>query len=365
MRSLNPVVLDTLANCLTFVTTYTCTASCEQCCFGCTPESEGRLSLNQMKQAITEAHSSLPSLQLVAFTGGECFLLKEDLFEAIAFASSRGLMTRCVSNGSWGKTKRAAQRIAHRCKEAGLTEINFSTGEDHIKFVPFQSVMNASEAALDLGMTVLVTIEQDSPSTSRVAKLIESPQVKRLLESAPSRFLLQVNAWMPFTSEDERRRSPDQSCDGPCEQVFSNVVITPHGQVSACCGLTYEHIPEMILGTLSERPLRETYASQLDDLVKVWLRVEGPAGVARGLLPAQEADALLRKCNHICELCARVHQHDAIRSAPISAWATHTSRLMNAFGSSLLSRVAEEASASLRPAGTTAFESTNEVAVAT
>lgn len=322
-------LIDVYMNTLTLVTTYKCTAACEQCCFGCTPESEGRLSLAAMKGAISEAKHDFPRLQLVAFTGGECFLLKQDLFAAIEHATSLGLATRCVSNGSWGKSLRAAAATARRCRQAGLSELNISTGLDHAKFVPIESVINAASAALAQNIRVAVTIEQDDEASSFASQLLDD-RMQALIRSHPTRLHIMVNSWMPFTLDEKRRKKSSQTAEGPCPQLFGNIVVTPFKQIAACCGLTYEHIPEMILGTLGEGSLRQAADAQLDDLVKVWLHVEGPAGIARALLPSQEAKALIDRCDHICELCARVHQHQTIRDTPLERWAGHATRLLQA-----------------------------------
>lgn len=80
---------------------------------------------------------------MVIFTGGECTLLKEDLFEAINYASSLGLATRVVTNGYWAKTDESAKEMVERLVSAGLTEINFSAGDEHAKFVPLDRIVHA------------------------------------------------------------------------------------------------------------------------------------------------------------------------------------------------------------------------------
>lgn len=333
-------LLDVYLNTLTLVTTYKCTAACEQCCFGCTPESEGRLSLEAMKAAISETHRDFPRLQLVAFTGGECFLLKQDLFAAIEHATSLGLATRCVSNGSWGKTRRMAADTALRCRRAGLCELNVSTGLDHAKFVPVDSVVNAVSAALAQGIRVAVTIEQDDEASNFASHLLSSDPMQALMRDHPARLHIMVNSWMPFTLDEKRRKKSSQTAEGPCPQLFGNVVVTPFEQIAACCGLTYEHIPEMILGTLGDSSIRRAADSQLDDLVKIWLHIEGPAGIARAMLSEQEAQALIEQCDHVCELCARVHQHETVRNMPMNRWAQHAPRLLLMLNASAVGRAA-------------------------
>lgn len=95
---------------LTFLTTYRCNAQCEQCCFESNPTIQGKLTLQEMCNYIDRAVENFPALQLVVFTGGECFLLGEDLFRAISYASQKGFSTRCVTNAFWGKTAKIAKK---------------------------------------------------------------------------------------------------------------------------------------------------------------------------------------------------------------------------------------------------------------
>ncbi len=328
-------VLDIQTNTLTLVTTYKCTAACEQCCFGCTPQSEGRLTLDQILSAINQAKRDFPALALVVFTGGECFLLKDDLFTAIKAATDLGLATRCVTNGFWGKTEHGAKRTAVRCAEAGLKEINFSTGKDHQEYVPKQSITNAAQATVAQNIFSLITIESDAADSNAEGELLTCPIVNDLLAKHQDKFMIQVNAWMPFTPDAGTRKAPAKS-EGPCTQLFHNVVVTPHAQISACCGLTYEHIPEMILGALDEAPLKQTYGKQVDDFMKIWIRVEGPSGIARSVLPHDAAENVINSCVHICQLCAVVHQNEEIRTAIESQWENHVGRILPAFHAATL-----------------------------
>ena len=98
---------------LTILPTYRCTAACAQCCFESDPHVQGRIPLERILDYIDQAARDFPTLKLVVFSGGECFLLRDDLDKAIARAAGHGLATRCVTNGYWATSKRAAQeRIA-------------------------------------------------------------------------------------------------------------------------------------------------------------------------------------------------------------------------------------------------------------
>src|SRR2546421_2475345 len=85
---------------LTILGTYKCTAACENCCFDSNPYLTKRLDLDRIIGFIDEG-ARFPSCKIVVFSGGECFLLRDDLNKAVARATSLGLSTRCVTNGYW------------------------------------------------------------------------------------------------------------------------------------------------------------------------------------------------------------------------------------------------------------------------
>lgn len=86
--------------------TYRCTAACKQCCFESSPTVEGCLSRQVILDRISEANREFTTLRLVVFSRGEATLLKDDLYAAIAHATSLGLFTRIVSNGSGARQSR-------------------------------------------------------------------------------------------------------------------------------------------------------------------------------------------------------------------------------------------------------------------
>lgn len=311
---LDRAFLDVLPTSLTVIPTYRCTAACEQCCFESSPKVRGRLSLETITERIREAHETFPALKLVVFSGGEVLLLKHDLYAAIRFATGLGLLTRVVSNGFWGKSRERAEATSARLKEAGLGELNLSTGLDHQQWVPQESIVNAAEAAVAAGVVTLVTVERDSPDSDCLGSLVSDERIARLL-AAPL-FSVQSNSWMPFNAHAEPRQAlPDrrQLMEG-CAQVFNNLVVTPHDQLAGCCGLTFEHIPEMKLGRLGERSMAAMFEDQLRDFLKAWIHVDGPYRIMTRMFGREAAEAL-EPVNHICQACVILHQHPGVREA--------------------------------------------------
>lgn len=298
---------------LTFITTYRCTAACVQCCFESSPTVKGRLSRDEMIAALHDAKRSFPSLSVVVFTGGEATLLKDDLISVIAESTSLGLRTRMVSNGSWAKTRSSAKRWAEKLSTAGLKELNISSGKDHQEWVPHSSVVNAAEAGLNAGFRVLVTVEADTEDGRTMAAFSEDSRVRALLKNG---LLLQSNSWMEFKTDQAKRENvvPQHQRNAPCQQIHDNIVITPYKEVSACCGLTLEHIPEMKVGRL-EDGVSKAYLSQTNDFLKYWIRVDGPAEIIRRVMGEEKADELLKGSVHMCHDCAVLHKNSEVRAS--------------------------------------------------
>lgn len=307
---------------ITLLPTYRCTAACEQCCFGSNPQVTYRMSLEEMLAVVDEAVESFSALKLLVISGGECYMLGEDLMLVIEHAHAKGLLVRTVTNGFWGKSGKAALRTASRAASAGLTEVNFSTGRDHAQFVPVQSVINAAKACVEAGVFTLVTVEQDAPDSNIYAQISQDPGIKRL-RRCPEKFQLRLNSWMQFTKDHVQRGdiASRNSPDAPCSQLYDNMVVTPKRSVSSCCGLTFEYIPEMKLGRWPDASLRELYEQQADDFLKIWIHVDGPISIVKKVAP--ERLHLVKDSEHICQACARMFQDEQIRNAIRKAYAVH------------------------------------------
>lgn len=236
---------------ITMITTYGCTAECRQCCFESSPRIKGRLSLEEMKRSISDAKHSFTSLLVAVFSGGEATMLKADLSAAVAHATQEGLSTRIVSNGSWGRTLSSARRKIAELADAGLKELNLSTGKDHQEWVPAKSIMHCAVAAAEHGLFCLITVEADVEGSPHFRAVVEQPEVRALVQAR--KLFIQSNSWMPFHETDDARGGTvtRQTLRRGCSQIFDNIVVTPYGEVSACCGLTLEHIPEMKLGSIN------------------------------------------------------------------------------------------------------------------
>lgn len=302
---------------LTLITTFKCTASCKECCFECNPQRIERMSLDEMKSYCRSAVEFYPSIKLVVLTGGECMMLGNDLYDIIFYINTLGVKSRIVTNAYWARDFRTAYKCLSKLKEYGLTEINFSTGDDHQEFVSFDNIKNAVRASLELGMITCVNIETRDDRKFNVSDFLNDVELKRCLESN-KRGLLHVIAgtWMPFT-EDSLRKLPPKDIKkhtvqcGRCENLFESINIMPNKDVVACCGLASRYVGYLQLGSLEQNSMKELYEKQFCDFLKIWLFVDGPYKilefVERKIAPRKVPELYVE--SHMCFYCACLYSN--------------------------------------------------------
>lgn len=306
---------------LVFITTYRCTAACSNCCFESSPRLNGRLEFSFMARIIDDAIGNFPSLGLVVFTGGECFLLGEDLFSAIAYVAKKGLSSRCVTNAYWAASEHQATNMARKLRESGLNEINISTGEEHRQWVPLERVLSGAEACLKEGIRTVIVFEGKENSQYSVKDFLSSPPAKNLMAAYPNALKIFSNVWIPFFkdsnvihSESTIRSSQAILGFTGCGEVLENLVVTPHRKVASCCGLTMEHIPEMKIGDLNDsaKSAVKAYERQKEDMMKLWLWVDGPEKILE-FATRKAGDDYPKGMQHPCQACALVHLSEGIK----------------------------------------------------
>ncbi|MCD8873735.1 hypothetical protein K2V74_05245 [Mammaliicoccus sciuri] len=316
-------------NTITILTTYQCTAACKECCFDCGPRVNGRLSLEQIKLFIKESKETIgDDLKAVVFTGGECFLLGEDLVEAISYAKSLGLSSRCVSNGYWAFNMKKAMEMMSRMKNAGLNEINISTGDDHQEYVSFDRVLNAAIAACKNDITALIVVEGHETSNFKYTDVITNDRFIEFKDNYTESANLKVmnNIWIPFNKdrdisykEELVKSEKNVSEFKGCENILSNFGLNPYNQVVSCCGLTMEYIPELKLGEFKKGNLKDIFYNQFDNFMNIWLWVDGPEKI---LYFACQKDPSISfgSITHNCQACARVFKDKNVTKVIKENW---------------------------------------------
>ncbi|WP_339101618.1 radical SAM protein [Candidatus Enterococcus clewellii] len=305
------------------LTTNKCSAACQECCFQCTPKNNNRVTLHQMKVFVDNLLTDFPEVKSLVFTGGECFLLKQDLFDIITYASEKGLGTRCITNGYWAKSKEQAKKILSKLKKCGLTEINFSTGDNHQEWVPFQNIVNATVCAVNMEMPVVISVENHSSAAFKVADVYNHPEIMDMMDEDVEHGLFNVmnTIWIPFQKDTEysynfKAEKEDKSIKKNikgCDSILEYIGLDPTNQVISCCGLTLSYIDSMKLGELDDDNLFSLYKKQFDDFLKIWLWVDGPEFIYNYILKEVPAVERNDKLIHPCQFCAEVYNNPRIK----------------------------------------------------
>lgn len=296
---------------MVFITTYKCTASCRNCCFGCTPEKPLDADSGKIIKLIDAGADGFPSLQLAVFTGGECFLLGKSLDKIVMHAKDKGWKTRCVTNGFWARTPAAAEKRLEELKNAGLTEINFSAGFAHQEFVPSDHVLNGAIAAARIGMVALISVENAKAGDKGGETLAKHTLVRQFIKDYPERAgLLRImdTVWVgdsPFGGAERTKPKP-------CETVLNTLVVAPGSRLKSCCGLPVNSMTEMDMGVVSPKTLRAKYLEQFDDFLKIWLKVDGPERVV-DYLKEKQRGIRLPEFTHPCQACKFLYSSPEMR----------------------------------------------------
>ncbi len=310
---------------ISVITTYRCTAACEDCCFECSPSLDKTLSYEEIRDFIINASRRYPSIKLIVFTGGECFILKEKLFALISMCTEMGFMTRCVTNAYWAKNLFRARDYCKKLINAGLGEINISTGMSHQKYVNHGTIINAIQALIEFDIPTLVTVETDTETSSCFEKLRAEKCIQEELDKESPLLKLQVNSWVRFDKKNEVRREEQavSSLNYGCDNLFDTVVVTPDKEIAACCGITMSHIDEMNLGHINQI---ENYGNQVEDFLKVWIKTEGAFQILKQLGVSEDK---LANINHPCQACAILHKDKNIKKSLVDSYSSHVVRVVN------------------------------------
>lgn len=308
------------ARTLSVMPTYKCTAHCRHCGTYSGPGSKVWLEEDLILDAIRQAAGG--GFKVVVFTGGEPTLAWETVLRGISLASELGLGTRIVTNASWATSVEEADRVMETLVAAGLDEVNFSTGDQHARFVPVDNVVCAAGAAARLKlMTIAIMIETVADRTIS-ARAIESRDDMKALRTAHPGAVIRLleSPWMPLSPSRTERYPGDLAVtesnlplQGGCTSCLSTITLQADGRIAACCGLGMRSIPELQLGHIADTTLAEAEARGRDDMLKRWIRVEGPEQILAWAARHDPSITWTGQYAHRCQSCLRLYRDEKVR----------------------------------------------------
>ncbi len=235
-----------------------CNLMCPSCITRSSPSESHAPPRYDVHRAISEAAALRgeglgPST--VSFTGGEPFLLLEELESYTRHAHAAGLKTGVVTNAFWAENAGAARRALGRLRH--VTRFDLSTDPRHERVVSLDTLGTAIRlltSTRQLGSIRVVRQPGDDEFLRRLKSVLADRGVGYKLRES-SMIWLDRNG-VPRISARQGSASPPL---GPCAAM--SPVIDPSGTVFACCGALQNLTPPhpLVLGDLRSERIRSIY----------------------------------------------------------------------------------------------------------
>ncbi|MDR0207003.1 MAG: hypothetical protein LBI45_07090 [Bacteroidales bacterium] len=306
---------------LSLIVTDECTAARTNCCFNCSPKKGKTMTIEDMKYYIKKSIKEFKEIKVIVLTGGELFLLGiKSLVEIISYIKSLKLNSRIVSNAFWATTPKKTKGFITHLVEAGLNEINFSTGEEHQKFVKIENIINACIESVKVNLQVAVNIESHPNSNFNLTNLFDHKLFKEFfsVQENIDKIKIVKGSWMSFNNECntnkcvENKFEPLKKNNFGCDSIFTTFSIFPSGETRSCCGLTVSKIKEFTLGNAKICNIRYLYESQYNNFINLWLKIEGPFKIME-YLSTKEPKINNFTFEHTCQICNYLFNNKMIR----------------------------------------------------
>lgn len=307
---------------VTFLTTNTCTAACDHCSVHSSPTRKGKLTATQMIATIDQL-IEVGEMRLIVFAGGEPTLLGKDLLDTIAYADSRGLMTRMVTNAHWATSNRSARAKLLELREAGLRELNISCDDYHTPFIPLQRIAWAWHASKDLGFDSVVIASASGPASEltpdRIRELLgeEIPDFYDSEGVGTSQLPIKDGSVRIISNANIARlgrgktipihhlKVPKQQreLDVRCPWIGGSPAVSPENHLLSCCGMEANRKPHLDYGNLGGKHVRSLLADAEKDTMVAALHELGPFRIMKMLQRFEPTASFWTHYTGICELC--------------------------------------------------------------
>ncbi|WP_348921455.1 YydG family radical SAM peptide epimerase [Enterococcus rotai] len=121
-----------------------CNATCEHCCFSCSPSKKDSLGKSEIIELVKNFSKNM-KVKVISFTGGEIFLNYSFLKELLEIVHLSGKKSTLITNGFWGESVEKVRLYFKDMKKLGVTNLAISHDDFHAKFVKTESIKNILE----------------------------------------------------------------------------------------------------------------------------------------------------------------------------------------------------------------------------
>jgi organic radical activating enzyme len=273
---------------LSVMPTFTCPAACTDCGTLSSPQERTRLNIDRILETIDEAKEI--GFYNVVFTGGEATLRWAELLRGIRHAHDLGFPVRLVTNAHWATDLDTTREKLAELIDHGLSEINYSTGDEHMRFIPLERVVYGIVAACERAFRVHVMVEMKKESGITRSTVMEQPLIAQMTEEQHRWLSVVASPWMPLSHtasyqypEGNAVTRENLGVRSGCDSVLQTYTVQADGRIGACCGLGLRAINELNV-TRAEQPerLRQAIIESEADFLKLWIHYWGPEKIVRG-----------------------------------------------------------------------------------
>jgi pyruvate-formate lyase-activating enzyme len=289
---------------------YQCNIRCRHCLWGETLNDKTRMTAEDACRYIDQANE-LGSICIVGFTGGEAFIFKNVMKEAMYHAAYNYGLPSCIgTNSSWATSKDKALSLLDGYYQIGLRRLQLSVDDYHQEWVPLERVKYAIEAANELGIrtTLVCIVDEGTKSLKEYVELLEVAQ-HELVEMTAEAPVTPVG----FAAERISKRDLPVLPDVPSNwcSMLDVVNILPDGSVQLCCGAPFS-LKSLKAGNAKENTLKDILASaELNPVFNALAVAKGPRILAETLHEAGEDSFLKRGCYaSSCDACQHIMRNE-------------------------------------------------------
>jgi len=283
-----------------------CNSQCIYCQADAGPWRNQVMDVKDAHKYLSEAVKVADLKSFLVF-GGEPMLYPARTIAIFKKAQQLGIPSiDMLTNGTWGKDKKKAGKLAKKLNDAGLNILGISVDAFHLQYIPLEYPRNAAYASVRAGVervtwnvAVIESISAENhfdKMTAHVLKELEPVGIEAHIHkvAAAGRALQTIPQYF--------RHTPlDGPCEGetPMENTLTNpqcLTIEPSGSVDICWHLS--------IGNARQTPLSRIiseYNWQKNPIIQT-LAKEGPVGLLkshRSNAGHFNESAFINKC-HLC-----------------------------------------------------------------
>jgi hypothetical protein len=252
----------------------------------------------------------------VVFSGGEATLRWPDLQVGIAKATQLGMPTRLVTNAHWATSLTRAREHIRELIAVGLTEINYSTGDEHVRFIPLENVVHATVAAVEMDLHVSVLLELRKERSINKASVLDHPAISSLAPDRQKLLAVVERPWMPLHL-NQIEEYPDGlkinrsnlAYRSGCDEALRLYTVQANGRIGCCCGIGLRLIPALTVGFADGNDsLRRAIAEAEKDVLKHWIHFKGPEKILAWAATKDPSIQWENMYAHHCQACQRIYK---------------------------------------------------------